>query len=119
MQSEEAYPYSTMIPFPSAVHLTGGSPQSQEQQFRSGHFLDEQPVLHGHPFAFLMLIRYPFGRMVVHAAELLAAGNTQVEILLHEERHNLGGISMEELHRLVYAQVLSSHALTWQVSAIY
>ncbi|KAG5540710.1 hypothetical protein RHGRI_020817 [Rhododendron griersonianum] len=52
--------------------------------------------------------------MVVHAAELLAAGNTQMEILLHEERHNLGGISMEELHRLVYAQVLSSHALTWQ-----
>ncbi|KAI8547575.1 hypothetical protein RHMOL_Rhmol07G0206600 [Rhododendron molle] len=119
IQSEEAYPYSTMIPFPSAVQLTRGSPQSQEQQFRSGHFLDEQPVLHGHPFAFLMLIRHPFGRMVVHAAELLAAGNTQMEILLHEERHNLGGISMEELHRLVYAQVLSSHALTWQIAPIY
>ncbi|KAG5540709.1 hypothetical protein RHGRI_020817 [Rhododendron griersonianum] len=57
--------------------------------------------------------------MVVHAAELLAAGNTQMEILLHEERHNLGGISMEELHRLVYAQVLSSHALTWQIAPIY
>ncbi|XP_058222652.1 nuclear pore complex protein NUP85 isoform X2 [Rhododendron vialii] len=57
--------------------------------------------------------------MVVHAAELLAAGNTQAEILLHEERHNLRGISMEELHRLVYAQVLSSHALTWQIAPIY
>lgn len=66
-----------------------------------------------------MLIHYPFGRMVVHAIELLVAGSTQAEILLLEERHNLGGISMEELHRLVYAQVLSSHALTWQVSAIY
>lgn len=65
-----------------------------------------------------MLICYPF-RMVAHAVELLASGSTQAEILLHEERHNLGGITMEELLRLVYAQVLSSHALTWQVSAIY
>ncbi|KAL6980098.1 Nucleoporin nup85 [Sarracenia purpurea var. burkii] len=52
--------------------------------------------------------------MVTHAVELLTAGSTQAEILLLEERYNLGGISMEELHRLVYAQVLSSHVLTWQ-----
>ncbi|GFS44894.1 hypothetical protein Acr_00g0092700 [Actinidia rufa] len=52
--------------------------------------------------------------IVAHAVELLTAGSTQADILLHEERYNLGGISMEELHRLVYAQVLSSHALTWQ-----
>ncbi|THG20083.1 hypothetical protein TEA_000636 [Camellia sinensis var. sinensis] len=57
--------------------------------------------------------------MVAHAIELLTAGSTQAEILLHEERYNLGGISMEELHRLVYAQVLSSHALTWQIAPIY
>ncbi|KAJ4825087.1 hypothetical protein Tsubulata_035202, partial [Turnera subulata] len=31
-----------------------------------------------------------------------------------EERQNLGGISIEELHRLAYAQVLSSHPMTWQ-----
>lgn len=57
--------------------------------------------------------------MVAHAVELLASGSTQAEILLHEERHNLGGITMEELLRLVYAQVLSSHALTWQIAPIY
>ncbi|KAI9192513.1 hypothetical protein LWI28_023943 [Acer negundo] len=57
--------------------------------------------------------------MVTHAIELLTAGNDQADTLLHEERHNLGGISMEELHRLVYAQVLSSHALTWQIAPIY
>lgn len=55
--------------------------------------------------------------MIAHAIELLTAGSTQAEIVLNEERLNLGGISLEELHRLVYAQVLSSHALTWQVSA--
>lgn len=55
-------------------------------------------------------------RMVTHAMELLTAGSNQADILLHEEHYNLGGISMEELHRLVYAQVLSTHALTWQVS---
>lgn len=49
--------------------------------------------------------------------ELLTATDDQADILLHEERYNLGGISMEELHRLVYAQVLSSHPLTWQVSS--
>ncbi|KAK9273889.1 hypothetical protein L1049_018701 [Liquidambar formosana] len=57
--------------------------------------------------------------MVAHVIELLTAGSDQAEILLHEERHNLGGISIEELHRLVYAQVLSSHALTWQIAPIY
>ncbi|KAL5783313.1 hypothetical protein ACOSP7_008342 [Xanthoceras sorbifolium] len=57
--------------------------------------------------------------MVTHAMELLTAGSDQADILLHEERNNLGGISMEELHRLVYAQVLSSHALTWQIAPIY
>ncbi|KAF6164182.1 hypothetical protein GIB67_010152 [Kingdonia uniflora] len=57
--------------------------------------------------------------MVAHVMELLTAGNNQAEMLLHEERHNLGGISIEELHRLVYAQVLSSHALTWQIAPVY
>lgn len=56
-------------------------------------------------------------RMVAHAIELLTAGSNHAEMLLHEERQNMGGISIEELHRLVYAQVLSSHPLTWQVSA--
>ncbi|KAF9619151.1 hypothetical protein IFM89_005165 [Coptis chinensis] len=51
--------------------------------------------------------------MVAHAIELFTAGSTQAETLLHEERCNLGGISMEELHHLVYAQILCSHALTW------
>lgn len=55
--------------------------------------------------------------MLAHAIELLTAGSDQAENLLHEEQYSLGGISMAELHRLVYAQVLSSHVLTWQVSA--
>lgn len=54
--------------------------------------------------------------MVAHAIELLTAGSDQAEILLHEERYSLGDISIAELHRLVYAQVLASHAFTWQVS---
>lgn len=54
--------------------------------------------------------------MTTHATELLNEGNIQAEALLHEERQKLGGICIEELNRLVYAQVLSSHALTWQVS---
>ncbi|KAF2541410.1 hypothetical protein F2Q68_00028992 [Brassica cretica] len=54
------------------------------------------------------------GGMVAHAMELLTAGSEEGEVLVHEEQRNLGGINMEELHRLVYAQVLSSHALTWQ-----
>lgn len=53
---------------------------------------------------------------MTHATELLTEGNIQAEALLHEERQKLGGICIEELNRLVYAQVLSSHALTWQVS---
>lgn len=57
--------------------------------------------------------------LVAHAVELLAAGSTQAEIILREDRQNLGGISLEELYRLVYAQVLSSHALTWQIAPIY
>lgn len=47
--------------------------------------------------------------------ELLTEESDQAEILLHEERHELGGVSIEELHRLAYAQVLCSHAFTWQV----
>ncbi|KAK6782481.1 hypothetical protein RDI58_020277 [Solanum bulbocastanum] len=57
--------------------------------------------------------------MMVHAVELLTAGSTHAEILLHEEHSKLGGVSIEELHRLIYAQVLSSHALTWQIAPIY
>lgn len=59
-----------------------------------------------------------YGRMVTHAIELLTAGNDQSEILLHEVRQNLG-VSIEELHRLVYAQVLASHQLTWQVGRCF
>lgn len=55
--------------------------------------------------------------MVAHAIELLTTGSDEAELLLQEERDSLGGISIAELHRLVYAQVLSSHPLTWQVSA--
>ncbi|KAL4592262.1 hypothetical protein LXL04_005250 [Taraxacum kok-saghyz] len=57
--------------------------------------------------------------MIAHATELLTAGSIQAEILLKEQRDNLGGVSIEESHRLVYAQVLSSHALTWQIAPIY
>ncbi|KAE8056612.1 hypothetical protein FH972_013367 [Carpinus fangiana] len=57
--------------------------------------------------------------MVAHALELLTAGSDEAETLLQEERYNLGGISIEELHRLVYAQVLSLDALTWQLAPIY
>jgi hypothetical protein len=60
-----------------------------------------------------------FVRMVAHAMELLTAGSEEGEVLVHEEQRKLGGINMEELHRLVYAQVLSSHALTWQVPFFY
>lgn len=54
--------------------------------------------------------------MMAHAVELLTAGNIQAKILLCKEQTKLGGICIEELNRLIYAQVLSSHALTWQVS---
>ncbi|KAF2543684.1 hypothetical protein F2Q70_00034056 [Brassica cretica] len=57
--------------------------------------------------------------MVAHAMELLTAGSEEGEVLVHEEQRNLGGINMEELHRLVYAQVLSSRALTWQIAPVY
>ncbi|CAI0441388.1 unnamed protein product [Linum tenue] len=57
--------------------------------------------------------------MVAHAIELLTAGSNEADFLVHEERENLGGISLEELHRLVYAQLLSSHLLTWQIAPIY
>jgi nuclear pore complex protein Nup85 len=57
-------------------------------------------------------------RLVTHAMELLTADNDYADIMLHEERPNLGGISIEELHRLVYAQVLCCHPLTWQVSYV-
>ncbi|KAK4761684.1 hypothetical protein SAY87_029568 [Trapa incisa] len=57
--------------------------------------------------------------MVAHAIELLTVGSNEAESLLHEERYNLGEISLEELHRLAYAQVLSSHALTWQIAPVY
>ncbi|PHT33515.1 hypothetical protein CQW23_25315 [Capsicum baccatum] len=58
-------------------------------------------------------------RMMAHTVELLTAGSTQADILLHEEYSNLGGVSIEELHRFVYAQVLSSHALTWQIAGVH
>ncbi|KAL9376390.1 hypothetical protein Peur_030510 [Populus x canadensis] len=57
--------------------------------------------------------------MVTHAIELLTARSDQSDILLHKERDDIGGISMEELHRLVYAQVLTSHFLTWQIAPVY
>ncbi|KGN62813.1 nuclear pore complex protein NUP85 [Cucumis sativus] len=57
--------------------------------------------------------------MATHAMELLIEENDEAETLLHEERHDLGGVSIEELHRLVYAQVLCSHAFTWQIAPIY
>ncbi|CAI9755679.1 unnamed protein product [Fraxinus pennsylvanica] len=57
--------------------------------------------------------------MITHAIELLTAGSTQAEILLLEEQSKLGGISIEELQRLVYAQVLSSYAMTWNIAPIY
>lgn len=58
-------------------------------------------------------------RMAAHAIELMTAGSDEAESLLCEEQYNLGELSIQELHRLVYAQVLSSHAFTWQVSACY
>uniref|UniRef100_A0A6N2NGF3 Nuclear pore complex protein Nup85 n=3 Tax=Salix viminalis TaxID=40686 RepID=A0A6N2NGF3_SALVM len=57
--------------------------------------------------------------MVAHAIELLTARSDQADILLHKEHDDIGGISMEELHRLVYAQVLTSHFLTWQIAPVY
>ncbi|TVU35135.1 hypothetical protein EJB05_17006 [Eragrostis curvula] len=56
---------------------------------------------------------------VTHAMELLTADNDYADMMLHEERPNFGGISIEELHRIVYAQVLCSHSLTWQIAPTY
>ena len=52
---------------------------------------------------------------MAHVMELLTAKSKYAQSLLREERYALGGISLEELNRLFYAQVLSSHQLTWQV----
>ncbi|KAF8033969.1 hypothetical protein BT93_C0296 [Corymbia citriodora subsp. variegata] len=57
--------------------------------------------------------------MVAHAIELMTAGSDEAESLLCEEQYNLGKLSIQELHRLVYAQVLSSHAFTWQIAPVY
>ncbi|KAH6774234.1 nuclear pore complex Nup85-like protein [Perilla frutescens var. hirtella] len=57
--------------------------------------------------------------MITHAVELLTAGSAQAEMLLHEEQSKIGGLCIEELHRLTYAQILSSHALTWNIAPIY
>ncbi|KZV37197.1 hypothetical protein F511_04616 [Dorcoceras hygrometricum] len=57
--------------------------------------------------------------MITHAIELLTAGSTQAEILIREQQPKLGGICIEELHRLGYSQILSSHALTWNIAPIY
>ncbi|KAJ7568426.1 hypothetical protein O6H91_01G032400 [Diphasiastrum complanatum] len=57
--------------------------------------------------------------MMAHVVELLTAKSTHAQALLLEERSALGSISLEELHRVIYAQVLSSHHLTWQLSPTY
>ncbi|XP_075522487.1 nuclear pore complex protein NUP85 [Primulina tabacum] len=57
--------------------------------------------------------------MITHAIELLTAGSTQAELLMREQQPKLGGICIEELHRLTYSQILSSHALTWNIAPIY
>ncbi|GFQ07002.1 nuclear pore complex protein nup85 [Phtheirospermum japonicum] len=57
--------------------------------------------------------------MITHAIELLTAGSVQAETILHEQRSEIGGICMEELYRLIYAQILSSHAFTWNIAPIY
>lgn len=56
--------------------------------------------------------------MITHSLELLAADSNRNEILL-SERYNLGGISIVELHRIVYAQDLFSHSLTSQIAPTY
>lgn len=57
--------------------------------------------------------------MLAHMIEMLTAKSPQAEFLLRNEKYTLGGISLEELYRLVYAQVLSSHYFTWQLAPIY
>ncbi|CAM6043893.1 unnamed protein product [Sphagnum compactum] len=56
---------------------------------------------------------------MAHMIELLTAKSKYAQTLLREEQHTLGGISLEELHRLFYSQVLSSHQLTWQLAPVY
>ncbi|KAF8647360.1 hypothetical protein HU200_065396 [Digitaria exilis] len=55
---------------------------------------------------------------LLHMQWNLTADNDYADMMLHEERPNFGGISIEELHWIVYAQVLCSHSLTWQVSFV-
>ncbi|KAG0571924.1 hypothetical protein KC19_VG054000 [Ceratodon purpureus] len=57
--------------------------------------------------------------LMAHVMELLTAKSKYAQTLLKEERYNLGGISLEELNRLFYAQVLASHQLTWQLAPVY
>lgn len=54
-------------------------------------------------------------RMMAHMVELLTAKDSYVQNLLRKERDVQGGISLEELYRLSYAQSLASDPLTWQV----
>ena len=58
-------------------------------------------------------------RMMTHVVELLSARNIQAQDFLLGEREELDGISLEEHHRLVYAQLLSSHPCTWQLAPLY
>ncbi|MCO5555026.1 hypothetical protein L7F22_008565 [Adiantum nelumboides] len=57
--------------------------------------------------------------MLTHITELLLAKNGQAQSFLTEEREVLDGMSLEEFHRLVYAQLLSSHPCTWQLAPFY
>ncbi|XP_024523777.1 nuclear pore complex protein NUP85-like [Selaginella moellendorffii] len=57
--------------------------------------------------------------MMAHVDDLLIAKGEDVRSLLEEDRQTLGGLSLKELHRLVYSQVLSSHSLTWQLAPVY
>ncbi|XP_024397742.1 nuclear pore complex protein NUP85 isoform X1 [Physcomitrium patens] len=57
--------------------------------------------------------------LMAHLMELLTAKSKYAQSILREERYALGGISLEELNRLSYAQVLCSHQLTWQLAPVY
>ncbi|OAE33474.1 hypothetical protein AXG93_3822s1310 [Marchantia polymorpha subsp. ruderalis] len=57
--------------------------------------------------------------MMAHMVELLTAKDSYVQNLLRKERDVQGGISLEELYRLSYAQSLASDPLTWQVAPVY
>ncbi|KAH7437778.1 hypothetical protein KP509_05G088400 [Ceratopteris richardii] len=57
--------------------------------------------------------------MVTHMLELLSAKNGQAQSFLTEERDEFDGLSLEEFHRLVYAQILSSYPCTWQLTPFY